>query len=134
VDGHRLAELERRVDSDPASIAFAQLAEEYRRAGRFDDALRVCRAGLARHPAHPSARVTLARALLALGQDDAAQLEIDALAREAPNNVAVRRLVEESHQVRAADAPPAPDGALKELETWLEAIIADRRSRPHAAP
>jgi hypothetical protein len=32
---------------DPASIAFAQLAEEYRRAGQLPDAVAACKAGLA---------------------------------------------------------------------------------------
>ena len=64
----RIDELRRRVQSDPASIAFAQLAEEYRRAGQFDEAVAVCRTGLARHPGYLSARVTLGRALLELGE------------------------------------------------------------------
>ena len=42
-----------------ASIAFAQLAEEYRRAAMFQDAVDTCRAGLAIHPSYLSARVTL---------------------------------------------------------------------------
>ena len=60
----RIEELRRRVDIDPASIAFAALAEEYRRAGQFEDAVETCRSGLRRHPAYVSARVTLGRALL----------------------------------------------------------------------
>ena len=65
---HRwIDDLRRRVDSDPASIAFAQLAEEYRRAGRHQEAVDVCRGGLTRHPGHLSAQVTLGRALTALG-------------------------------------------------------------------
>ena len=35
----RIEELRRRVQKDPASIAFAQLAEEFRRAGRFEEAI-----------------------------------------------------------------------------------------------
>ena len=43
-DSPRIEELKRRVQSDPASIAFAALAEEYRRAGRFEEAIETCRA------------------------------------------------------------------------------------------
>jgi hypothetical protein len=43
----RIEELRRRVQKDPASIAFAQLAEEYRRAGQLPDAVAACKAGLA---------------------------------------------------------------------------------------
>ena len=72
-DQSRIEDLRRRVQKDPASIAFAQLAEEYRRAGQLQDAVDVCRAGLAIHPGYLSARVTLGRALLELEQFDDAQ-------------------------------------------------------------
>ena len=62
-DSPRIEELKRRVQSDPASIAFAALAEEYRRAERFEEAIETCTAGLIRHPILSSAHVTLGRAL-----------------------------------------------------------------------
>ena len=54
-------------------MAFAQLAEECRRAGANDEAVGICRAGLAHHPDYLSARVTLGRALIELGRLDEAQ-------------------------------------------------------------
>ena len=57
----RIEELRRRVQMDPASIAFAALAEEYRRQGRHEEAIQTCRGGLQRHPSYLSARVTLGR-------------------------------------------------------------------------
>ena len=76
-DDSRIDDLRRRVQKDPASIAFAQLAEEHRRAGQCEDAVQVCRAGLAIHPGYLSARVTLGRALLELGQLESAQHELE---------------------------------------------------------
>jgi tetratricopeptide (TPR) repeat protein len=189
----RIDELRRRVDSDPASIAFAQLAEEYRRAGDYEQAVRVSRAGLAQHPNYLSARVTLGRALLELQQLDEAQTELGHVLRAAPDNLAAIRALAEIHQRRGElddaleqvstahpigrdEAPrPAPppdytravealdaitlhrpspsitapedppsrfalrrgpaeasaeaDPALRELESWLEDILADRESR-----
>lgn len=87
----RIEELRRRVDKDPASIAFAQLAEEYRRAGQFEEAVAVCTAGLARHPGYLSARVTLGRALIELGQLETAQQELDTVLAGAPDNLAAIR-------------------------------------------
>ena len=55
-DNPRIEELRRRVQADPASIAFAALAEEFRRAGRYQDAIETCRTGLQRHPSYLSAR------------------------------------------------------------------------------
>lgn len=96
----RIEELRRRVQRDPASIAFAQLAEEYRRAGRYEEAVRVCRAGLERHPSYLSARVTLGRALIELHQYDEAQAELDYVLRSAPENLAAIRGLAEIHQRR----------------------------------
>ncbi len=102
----RIDDLRRRVESDPASIAFAQLAEEYRRAGQTEEAVRVSREGLTRHPGYLSARVTLGRALLDLGQLNDARTELQFVATEAPENLAaVRGLAEIFH--REGDAVAA---------------------------
>ena len=80
-ESSRIDELRRRVQTDPASIAFAALAEEYRRAGLPDEAIATCVAGLKRHPAYVSARVTLGRALLETGRLDEARIELEAVLR-----------------------------------------------------
>jgi predicted Zn-dependent protease len=76
-DSPRIEELKRRVQSDPASIAFAALAEEYRRAGRFEEAIETCRTGLVRHPSYLSAHVTLGRALIEVGRVQDAREELE---------------------------------------------------------
>jgi tetratricopeptide (TPR) repeat protein len=90
-DNPRIEELRRRVQADPASIAFAALAEEFRRTGRYDDAIATCRTGLVRHPAYLSARVTLGRALIETGEYDAARHELETVLRSAPENIAATR-------------------------------------------
>jgi tetratricopeptide (TPR) repeat protein len=100
-DSGRIEELRRRVQLDPASIAFAALAEEYRRAGRYDEAVATCRAGLLRHPAYLSARVTLGRALLEMGQLAEARAELEHVLRIAPENLAAIRCLAELHHRRA---------------------------------
>ena len=105
-DNPRIDALRRRVQNDPASIAFAQLAEEYRRAGQYAEAVEMCRAGLAVHPGYLSARVTLGRALIELGDLPAAQTELERVLGGAPDNLsAIRGLAEIHHrrgQVSAA--------------------------------
>ena len=102
----RIEDLRRRVHEDPASIAFAQLAEEYRRAGDFRAAVDVCRAGLERHPGYVSARVTLGRALLELGALDEAFRELNQVLTSAPENLAALRSVADiqRRQGRLAEA------------------------------
>jgi tetratricopeptide (TPR) repeat protein len=97
----RLEELQRRVQRDPASISFAALAEEYRRLGLFQEAIDVCRAGLQRHPAYLSARVTLGRALLETGDFDGASSELEFVLQTAPENLAAIRALAEIHRRRA---------------------------------
>jgi tetratricopeptide (TPR) repeat protein len=127
VDHPRIEELRRRVERDPASIAFAQLAEEYRRAGNYDEAVRVCRTGLAQHPTYLSARVTLGRTLLELQQFDDAQAELESVLQAAPDNLAAIRALAEIHQRRGN-----LDEALKQFST-AHAIARDEVRLP-AAP
>ena len=143
----RIEALRRRVEKDPASIAFAQLAEEYRRGGDYQQAISICREGLARHPGYLSAQVTLGRALVELGQFDEARKELEAVLSVAPDNLAAIRALAEIHEhageteiarlAESAIAVPAspdttaapieePDPALPVLEQWLAAIVADR--------
>jgi tetratricopeptide (TPR) repeat protein len=156
-DNPRIEELRRRVQMDPASIAFAALAEEYRRAGRFEEAIATCTEGLHRHPAYISAHVTLGRALLALGRSGEAKGQFEQVLMLAPENLsAIRGLLEihaastdktaprsvnrswtnmiEWSQAARAVTPqralgPAP--ALGELEAFLGAIARARTERVH---
>jgi tetratricopeptide (TPR) repeat protein len=120
-DNQRIEDLRRRVQRDPASIAFAQLAEELRRAGQFDESVDTCRAGLAVHPGYLSARVTLGRALLELNQLEAAQGELEHVLRNAPENLAAIRGLGEIHHRR---------GELAEALAQYRAALALARNDP----
>ena len=104
-DNPRIDDLRRRVGKDPASIAFAQLAEEYRRSGDVEEAVRVCRAGLEHHPNYVSARVTLGRALMELQQLDDAQAEFEQVLLVAPDNLVAVRSMAELYQLKG-ETPP----------------------------
>ena len=117
-DNPRIEALRRRVEKDPASIAFAQLAEEYRRAGDYLQAITICREGLARHPGYLSAQVTLGRALIEVQQFDEARRELAAVVRVAPDNLAAIRALADIHLHFDADeslhAPPRATAAVTE--------------------
>ena len=117
----RIDDLRRRVQKDPASIAFAQLAEEYRRAGQFAESVDVCRAGLAIHPTYLSARVTLGRALIELGQLEDARAELGNVLKSAPENLAaIRGVAEICHK------QGSPSDALR----YYKAALAIARNDP----
>ena len=124
-DSSRLDVLRRRVQQDPASIAFAPLAEELRRAGEHYEAVRVCLAGLEHHPAFLSARVTLGRALAALAQYQEARTEFEYVLKVAPDNLLASRSLAEL-EAQCAVAAPQQNPSLEELEAWLARIEADR--------
>ena len=133
-----LEDLRRRVQSDPASIAFAQLAEELRRLGQLAEAVATCRTGLQTHPGFMSARVTLGRSLLALGQlDDAAAELRGALAVNPDSFAAVRALGDTYRQQQRRDDALACYEAAQKLapnDPDLDrAIRALRFSGDHAA-
>ena len=117
----RIDELRRRVEKDPASIAFAQLAEEYRRAGSYAEAIDTCRSGLIIHPGYLSARVTLGRALLEMNELEGAQGELEHVLKNAPENLAAIRGVAEVHHRR---------GALNEALGYYKSALALARHDP----
>jgi predicted Zn-dependent protease len=140
-DSH-IDKLRRRLEQDPASIAFAQLAEDLRRAGRFQEAVDTCHAGLLIHPDYLSARVTLGRALVELDRLDEARDELERVSRAIPQNQAARRGLAEIDRRRAPDAQgdagstadtSTHEGAesrllrtVTALEQWIEAIHVAR--------
>lgn len=145
VDHSRLEGLRRRVRKDPSSLAFAQLAEEYRRAGRYGQAIEVCRAGLAIHDGYLSAHVTLGRALLEVGQFDEAQQQLEFVLRRAPDNLVAGRALAEIHrrqhsplevpaQGLAALAPADTDPALWAIATPLTPRLACESAHPPIDP
>ena len=141
VDPSRIDELRRRIQKDPASIAFAQLAEEYRRAGRFADAIETCRTGLAYHPGYLSAHVTLGRALLETGDLQAATDALSRVHAAAPDNLAaIKGLADIRHRLGERQASLALYGralALAPHDPELEhliGIVADELAERAPSP
>jgi len=136
-DSPRIQELRRRVHQDPASLAFAPLAEELRRAGRAREAVTLCQNGLAHHPEYVSARATLGRALLDLGEIDDALFELQAVLSAAPQNLMALRGIADVHH-RRGELPEALDAyrrarALAPQDADLEQAIEKlERSMPVA--
>ena len=137
VESTRIDELRRRVEADPASVSFAALAEEYRRAGRLDDAIATCLAGLVHHPAYASARVTLGRALMEAGRPEEAQTEFEQVVRAAPENLAAIRALATLHERkgdRAESATGAPGPANASPPSTAAPAAAAASPAPAGAP
>ncbi len=131
----RIEELRRRVQLDPASIAFAALAEEFRRIGRHEEAIETCRAGLQRHPAYLSARVTLGRALIETGDYDSAREELETVLRSAPENLAAIRGLAQIHERLGHSTEMDPHlAAMMHAEAERVSVAASRRAEPEPEP
>jgi tetratricopeptide (TPR) repeat protein len=115
---------EERLARDPASLAFAQLADLYRKAGRTRDAVALCRNGLTRYPHYTTARLILAKALVADGQLAPAQAELDAILEVSPKDVPCHRLAAEI-QRRLGHI----DEAVRHLEAAVALDPGDRESQ-----
>lgn len=115
---------EERLARDPASLAFAQLADLYRKAGRTRDAVALCRNGLTRYPNYTTARLILAKALVADGQLAAAQAELEAILETTPKDVQCHRLAAEI-QRRLGHI----DEAVRHLEAAVALDPSDRESQ-----
>jgi len=115
---------EERLARDPASLAFAQLADLYRKAGRTRDAVALCRNGLTRYPHYTTARLILAKALVADGQLAPAQAELEAILEVSPKDVQSHRLVAEV-QRRLGHI----DEAVRHLEAAIALDPSDRESQ-----
>jgi tetratricopeptide (TPR) repeat protein len=117
----RIDELRRRLERDPGSRLFAQLAEEHRKAGNHAEAIRIARAGLAIHPSYASARLTLGRALLDSGDAGAARAELETALRQAPDNILASRFLGQALDTLGELGP-----ALQQLQRTLKMAPGDR--------
>lgn len=115
---------EERLQRDPGSLAFAQLADLYRKAGRTREAVSLCRDGLVRYPHYTTARLILAKALATEGELAQAIAETRTILEVAPKDVQAHRLAAELHRRLGR-----VDESLRHLETAVRLDPGDRESR-----
>ena len=91
----RLEELKRLLQKDPTSRQFLALAEEYRRHGKYRDAVITLERGLQLHSTSVAAHVALGRTYQQLDRlEDAIRAFTNALRLDRENLVAIRQLAE----------------------------------------
>ncbi len=87
-----LADLEKEVSRDPRIRLFFELAREYQKVGRIDEAQALCEKGLAIHPTRWPARILLAQAYLAKGEVAQAREMVERVLLALPDNVPANHL------------------------------------------
>ena len=115
---------EERLMRDPTSLAFAPLADAYRKVGRTREAINLCREGLARFQHYTTARLILAKAHLDDGNPEAALAELGVILQASPRDVQAHRMAAEIHRKA---------GRWEEARQHLERVVkldaTDRESR-----
>jgi tetratricopeptide (TPR) repeat protein len=115
---------EERLARDPTSLAFAPLADAYRKTGRVRDAIRLCREGLERFPHYVTARLILSKGLLDDGDPDGALSEVRAILEVRPHEAQAHRQAGDLYRRSGA-----PADANSHLSTRCGSIWRPNRAR-----
>jgi tetratricopeptide (TPR) repeat protein len=113
----RMKSLEQRLAQEPQSPLFARLADCYLRAGRANDALRLCDDGLALYPFYTTAHLVKAKVLNQLGMTAEARHAYEVVQEFLPTNESVARLI--------SSIKPAPEEQTEVVSSVEEALPAE---------
>jgi tetratricopeptide (TPR) repeat protein len=95
---NELERLKERVDKDPSSKLFVPLAEEYKKAGMFEEAVDVLMKGLERHPNYMSARVSLGKIYIEKEMLNKAGQEFEKVVSVIPDNLYAHKKLAEIYK------------------------------------
>jgi|MudIll2142460700_1097286.scaffolds.fasta_scaffold29664_3 tetratricopeptide (TPR) repeat protein len=109
-----IEKLTERIAKDPKSKLFVPLAEEHKKAGDIETAIRVLTEGLKHNPGYVTARSFLGRLLMDKGDLAGAQKELEEVIKTIPDNLLAQRKLGDIYvlQGRGADALPRYKAAL----------------------
>ena len=130
--------LKERIARDPLSRAFLQLAEEYRKEGRYQEAVKVCLEGLERHPTYHTARISLGRTHMEAGNLVEAKRAFSEVLELQPENHLAGKLLAEV-QKKTADRAGAAETYRTILRYYpgdreVESLLAEALGGPAAEP
>src|SRR5262245_62735420 len=92
-DTPKILDLARRLEKDPGSRLFLELAKAYHEEGRVAEAASTCEHGIKRHPGYLSARVLAGRIYFDMGRLPESREEMEGVLAQAPDNLVARRIL-----------------------------------------
>ena len=101
-----IEKLREKVAKDPSSKLFVPLAEEYRKAGKLDEAIAALKTGLQRQPGYMSARVALGKIYLEKHMLAEAKDELEKVVKSIPDNLFAQRKLADIYK-QLGDIPKA---------------------------
>ncbi|MBE0425820.1 MAG: hypothetical protein IBX72_04130 [Nitrospirae bacterium] len=121
--------LKEKITKDPNSKLFVPLAEEYKKAGMFDEAIDVLIKGLERQPGYLSARVSLGKIYTERGMLNEAKDEFEKVTSSIPDNLyAHKKLAEIYSDLGEKDKAVNEFKAvlkLNPMDEWATASLAE---------
>jgi tetratricopeptide (TPR) repeat protein len=106
--------LKEKISKDPNSKLFVPLAEEYKKAGMFDEAIDALNQGLERQPNYLSARVSLGKIYIERGMPAEARMEFEQVIAAIPDNLYAHKKLAEIYRDLGER-----QNAIKEFKTVL---------------
>ncbi len=140
-----IEKLKERLANNPDSKLFVPLAEEYRKAEMFDEAIEVLKQGLENQPSYMSARVSLGKIYLEKEMFDEALSEFEEVIKTIPDNLFAHKKLAEIYKDRGLNSKareryetvlrlsPLDDDAQMNLEA-LEGLPDDIQEEVSAPP
>ncbi len=110
-----IEKLKARLEKDPSSKLFVPLAEEYRKAGMYDEAIEVLLKELEKQPGYTTARVSLGKIYLERGQTEKARGEFEKVVAAVPDNLFAQKKLAEIY-ISTGDSERAVTCLRKVLE------------------
>lgn len=130
--------LKEKINKDPNSKLFVPLAEEYKKAGMFDEAVDVLSQGLERQPGYLSARVSLGKIYLERGMLSEARAEFEKVIGVIPDNLYAHKKLAEIYKDLGEN-----DKTIRELKTvlnlnpmdeWASSTLSTMEEKPASRP
>lgn len=106
---------------DPDSIVFVPIVEYFLSYGMIDDAFKICRAGLKKHPSLVSGLLMMAKIHLKRGNWEEAEEVLDSILADHPHNRRAARLKVEVAELQKNDFHPAGEGLSERRESEVVA-------------
>lgn len=141
-----IEKLQKKLEKEPNSLIFLQLAEEFRKESEYEEALRTCKEGLRRHPNYWSARVAMGRIYLEMGDSERAREELEKVTKAVPDNLLANKLLGDIYMGsgRMADAlkryqivqmlTPNDQEVVANLQKIEAQMMKTARAETHASP
>lgn len=133
-----IEKLKKKTEKDPNSKLFVPLAEEYKKAGMYDEAIDVLTKGLERQPGYLSARVSLGKIYIERGMFDEAKAEFEKVITAIPDNLYAHKKLAEIYRDLGEKEKAIKEFKmvlkLNPMDEWAETSLAEIEGSPEIQP